>query len=227
MSEATTETTTTVSAQEQQATAPANQSGQQAATAVTTETEQTTTKKVGADETDWKAEARKWEARAKENGGRASAAEESKSQVETERQQLLDGIAKALGIKPEDTPPDPAELQKSLADRESRVTGLQQDLQDASKELAAWRVAARQGVNAVALMDSRSFLSEVKKLDPTADDFSVKLEAAVKTAVDGNPALRGTVTPGQAGIGTIGGSGTSIADASARDLLRSAYSSTQ
>lgn len=132
----------------------------------------------------------------------------ARQDAEAKQQELLDGIAKALGIKTDDAPPDPAVLQQTLGERENRVSTLEQDLQQRDKEIAAWRVAARQGVNAAALLDSRSFMSEISKLDTTGDDFDARLAAAVKTAVENNPALRGTVVPaaGQVGIGAAGSS---------------------
>jgi hypothetical protein len=104
------------------------------------------------------------------------------------------------------------------------VTQLQSTVLDQSRELAAWRSAALQGVNAASLMDSRSFLTSIGKLDPAAADFSDQLTAAVQAAVQTNPALRGTVVPpGQAGIGATGS--TSAAENATPGLgrLRAAY----
>jgi soluble lytic murein transglycosylase-like protein len=123
---------------------------------------------------------------------RAEAAENrvGKTAAEQQQQQLLDNMAKALGLKQDDTPPDPAILQRTLSDRETRIGSLESDLQARDVELAAWRAASRQGANAVALMDSRSFVTDVGKLDPHADDFSSQLDAAVKAALESNPVLR-------------------------------------
>lgn len=160
----------------------------------------------------------------KESGDRRTQA----TQAEQARADLLDGIAKALGIKSDDAPPDPKVLQQTLTEREARVSSLEEDVRTRDVELAAWRIAATQGANAAALLDSRSFLREVSGLDPAASDFSARVEQAVKTAVTANPSLRATpvVAPGLAGIGVAGNGGVSIADAPGRDLLRSAYSST-
>src|SRR5207237_7591606 len=115
----------------------------------------------------------------------------AKTAVEQERQQLLDGIAGALGLKKDDAPPDPQVLQQTLAEREGRIGSLENDVRVRDIELAAWRSASKQGANTPALLDSRSFLEQVAKLDPSTDDFTAQLDAAVKTALDQNPALYG------------------------------------
>lgn len=153
----------------------------------------------------------------------------AKTTAEQERQQLLDGIATALGIKSNDAPPDPQVLQQTLTEREGRIGALEGDVRARDLELAAWRAASTGGANAAALLDSRSFVTQLAKLDPAADDFTKQIDAAVKTALDANPTLRAapTPTPGQAGIGVTGGGGTPIADMPARDLLRNSYGRSQ
>lgn len=152
------------------------------------------------------------------------AAETARAEAEQARQDMLDGIAKAMGIKSDDTPPDPAELQRTLGERETRVTDLEGEVLNLNKELAAWRVAAQQGVNAASLMDSRSFLNEVSRLDPTADNFTTSIEQAVRHAVEQNPALRGTASAGIAGIGSVGSADADAAATPGLGRLRQAYS---
>lgn len=150
----------------------------------------------------------------------------AKTEAETRQQELLDGIAQALGLKKDDAPPDPNTLQQTLAEREGRIATAEIDLRAKDVELAAWRSASQQGANAVALLDSRSFVSAIGKLDPTADDFTKQLDAAVKTAIESNPALRATPvpTPGQAGIGVSGLSPAATAQPGL-DRVRQAYAS--
>lgn len=148
----------------------------------------------------------------------------AKTAVEQQQQQLLDTVAQALGLKKDDTPPDPAVLQQSISERETRITSLEADVRSKDVELAAWRSASRQGANTAALLDSRSFLAEVAKLDPASGDFTTQLDAAVKKALEANPSLRATPvpTPGAAGIGVTGsGAGTSVSPGMGR--LRQAY----
>ncbi len=151
--------------------------------------------------------------------------EKQVADMEAAQRAQLDGLAKALGFKSDDAPPDPAVLQQTLSERESRVSSLEQDVADRDKELAAWRVAATQNVNAVALLDSRSFLREIASLEPAASDFPAQVEAAVRTAVTNNPALRANPIPtaGQAGIGAADASPASQATPGL-GRLREAYS---
>lgn len=116
----------------------------------------------------------------------------------------LTDVAKALGIVPDDgDQPDPQALQ-------SEVGTLQTSNRVLSIELAAFKSAMKQGGDPLALTDSRSFLDAISKLDPTADDFSTALDAAVKEAVEQNPKLRangqapvrsGGTDPGRPGDG--------------------------
>lgn len=135
------------------------------------------------DETDWKAEARKWEDRAKGNT----------RQVE----EFKDAIAKALGLKDDETP-DPKKLAGDLtaAQREARSTKV---------ENAVLRHAFKAGANPDALTDSRAFMAKLGDLDPTADDFSSKVEAAIKDAVEANPSLRTAPAPPPKSGGQVGG----------------------
>jgi hypothetical protein len=154
-----------------------------------------------------------------------SAAEQQKTAAEAKQQELLDGIAQALGLKKDDAPPDPAVLQRTLSERESRIGTLESDSRTKDVELAAWRSASRQGANALALLDSRSFLADVSRIDPAADDFGAQIDAAVKKALDANAALRANPlpTPGQAGIG-VTGSGPEANVKPGMGRLRQAYS---
>ena len=158
---------------------------------------------------------------------RRKAAEQQAKEIQSKSQAQLDAIAKALGFKEDDAPPNPEVLQRTLSEREAHVSGLEQTLADRDKEIAAWRAAAKQGVNTLALLDSRSFLSDIAQLDHTADDFTTRLDAAVKTAVTNNPVLRATaVRAADAGIG-VSGAGRSAADvAPGMARLREAYSNT-
>lgn len=137
----------------------------------------------------------------------------AKNAAEQDRQAMLDGIAKALGIKPDDAPPDPAALQSTIAESQARITALEADTKARDVELAAWRAASKAGANAPALLDSRSFVAELGGLDPSADDFGTRVDTAVKKALEANPALRANPLPtaGQVGIGATGSSGADAA----------------
>lgn len=110
---------------------------------------------------------RKWETRAKGNKTKAD---------------LLDELAKLITGETDDEP-DPEKLKGDLtaAQRESRATKV---------ENAILRTAGKHEANATLLVDSRTFMDSVKELDPSADDFSSKLDDAIKKAVDANEAFK-------------------------------------
>ncbi|MFK0062625.1 hypothetical protein ACIQTN_25785 [Streptomyces werraensis] len=133
--------------------------------------------------TDWKAHARKWEQRAKENAESTKTAVEAAVKEATEKQARE--LAKALGLVKEDdkTPPDPAKLQ-------SQIETLQSQFADKAAEAAIYRGASKYGADPDSLRDSRSFMSALKGLDPTASDYDAQVAKAIKKAVDDNPKHR-------------------------------------
>jgi hypothetical protein len=149
----------------------------------------------------------------------------AKNTAVQERQAMLDGIAKALGLKAEDAPPDPAVLQQTVTQREERISALESDVRVRDVELTAFRSASQLGADAAALLDSRTFVAELARLDPAADDFAKQVEGAIKKAVDANPKFRAAPIPGPgvAGIGAVGAGGTPLADLDSRETLRLAY----
>ena len=151
-------------------------------------------------DTDWKAkyeqsvkEGRKWEGRAKENHGKLT-------QVEQQAQAQLDAIAKALGLKGDDTP-DPAKLADDLTQSQSEARATK-------VENAVLRAESKAGVNADALTDSRAFMSTVEALDPADADFTSKLGDAITAALDANPALKGTPQTPRSGTEIAGTTAT-------------------
>jgi len=101
------------------------------------------------------------------------------------QQSQLDAIAKALGLKPDDQPADPAKL---TAD----ITAAQADAREARQQLAVYRNAAANEANPDALLDSASFLRSMADVDPTDADA---VNAAIKAAVEGNPGFKAVVAP--------------------------------
>lgn len=97
--------------------------------------------------------------------------------------ELTKNIGKALGLVKDDEPANPDELTKQIeTEREAAKA--------ARVELAVFRAAGKHSADPDALLDSRSFLTKVKDLDPTADDFASQVEDAIKTTVETNPKLR-------------------------------------
>lgn len=133
------------------------------------------------------------------------------------RLEVTQQIAKALGLAPDDTPPDATQLTAEVA--AARDTARQ-----AQVELAVYRAATTANADAAALLDSRTFLAKVTDLDPTAGDFQTKVTAAITAAVTDNPKLRAAPVAGSSSVDHAGGSGergakpTTLEDAITRKL---------
>jgi hypothetical protein len=107
-------------------------------------------------------------------------------------------ILKQLGLtKDGDQAPDPAKLAADLA--ASREAS-----QAAARELAIFKAAATAGADPTKLLDSNSFMTSVKGLDP--NDGNAVAEA-IKAAVGANPSLKAVRATGASGIEQAGGSG--------------------
>ena len=106
-------------------------------------------------------------------------------------------LAKALGLAKDDETPDPAKLTEQL-------TASQQATADTARELAIFKAAAAHGADPARLLDSNSFMSSVKGLDP-ADGNAVA--EAIKAAVGANPLLKAVRATGASGVDLGGGTG--------------------
>lgn len=121
------------------------------------------------------------------------------TEAETAKQSSLDAIAKALGLKKDEA--DPAKLAEQL-------TGKDNELRQSKVELAVHRLAGKHGGNPDALLDSRSFLTSVKDLDPSGKDFTQAVESAIKDAVKANASLKAAPAgPAVSGGDFTGGTG--------------------
>lgn len=105
---------------------------------------------------------RKWESRAKGNKGKAD---------------QYDALVKAITGKDDDADADPEAIKGEL-------TAAQREAREARVENRILRDASKHGANGIRLVDSRSFMSEIANLDPSADDFGTQVEAAIKKAVE-------------------------------------------
>jgi hypothetical protein len=112
---------------------------------------------------------RKWETRAKGN--------------KTKADQFDELVKKITGKDDGDHDPEKLGQELTAAQRETRTTKI---------ENAVLKRASKQDGNPSLLVDSRSFMDSVKDLDPTADDFTSKLDDAIKKAVDDNESLKVT-----------------------------------
>jgi osmotically-inducible protein OsmY len=157
------------------------------------------------DTTDWKAEARKHEKRAKDNH---AALEKAHADIQAE-QERVKAILKAAGIGDDE---DPAEAAKrTTAERDQaaqRAAQLEADLKAERRERAAERAARKAGANVDALLDSRGF---VKALADLGDDASDKdITKAVEAALDAHPHLKAApATPARSVTDTKGSPGES------------------
>ncbi|MBO2461174.1 hypothetical protein [Actinomadura violacea] len=113
----------------------------------------------------------------------------------------MDALAKALGLKKDDTPPSPEEVAKNLGSKlqaaeaeteteRKRADTAHANYREAAVQLAVYLAADDHDANPRALLDSARFLKSVAGLDPDADDFSSKIADAIDTAVEKNERLR-------------------------------------
>jgi hypothetical protein len=121
-----------------------------------------------------------------------TAAEEAKAAVLAE-------IGKALGFA-KDEKPDPEKLTAQLEELTRRQSA-------ALVENAVLKAAGRVNADAEALLDSRSFVDRVTKLDPAADDFAERIGEEIKRAVKDNPRLSAGTPATRTGGEITGGSG--------------------
>jgi len=103
--------------------------------------------------------------------------------AEKARQDTLDSIAVALGLKKGDEV-DPKKLADQLtAERDKAATAAA----SAQQELAIYRAADKHGADPNALTDSREFLKAVSELDATDKDYAKDLAELIKQRVKDNP----------------------------------------
>ncbi|GAA2825310.1 hypothetical protein RMN57_13215 [Kitasatospora sp. CM 4170] len=120
---------------------------------------------------------------------------------------LTQKLAKALGLVPDTTPPDPAELTKQIETQTGRIGHLEQQLRARQVELAVHARATALQTKPDALLDSRAFAKAIGDLDPAAGDFTAQLDAAIKAAADSNPNFRSVPQAGRSGADLTGGTG--------------------
>lgn len=119
------------------------------------------------------------------NRAKAKEHETALSALQEKSQQQLDGIAKALGLKPEEATPEQILAERDAARAQSDASAAR--AREAAVELAVFRAAAASQVNGNALLDSRSFVATLTGLDPAAADFGQRVSDAITTAVEANP----------------------------------------
>lgn len=111
----------------------------------------------------------------------------------------LDAITKALNPDAAGEKPDPAKLATQLSEQQTEA-------RQAKIELAIYKEATKPsvGVDAAALLDSRSFLAKIADLDPTDAKAITK---AITEAVNDNPKFKLVQAASASGSDFSGGSG--------------------
>ncbi|GAA2298336.1 hypothetical protein GCM10010402_66180 [Actinomadura luteofluorescens] len=127
--------------------------------------------------------------------GEAASHRTKAKDAETKHAGALDAIAKALGLKGDDKPTDPAKLAEDLATE--RAGG-----QQARTELAVFKAAGKHGADPEKLLDSRKFADQLKDVDP---GDTRKIGDLIKKAVEDNPTFKAAAPPATSGA-PMGGS---------------------
>lgn len=113
----------------------------------------------------------------------------------------MDALAKALGLKKDDTPPSPEQVAKDFGKKLEAANGeteterqradtAHESYRTTAVQLAVYLAADDHDGNPRALLDSARFLRSVAGLDPDADDFADKIADAIDKAVEKNDRLR-------------------------------------
>jgi len=143
---------------------------------------------------DFKAERGKRQAAEKELASVKAAQAKLQEAVDSDkadRAKQMDALAVALGLKSGDEPPDPeklaAELKAAQEKAQAEISQRDNSIRQSQIELAVLRNAGKHDANGDALLDSRSFMAKVGKLDPASDSFGDDLAEAIKSAVESSP----------------------------------------
>ena len=132
--------------------------------------------------------------------GNSEAAEfrtKAKTAAEDATKALSAQLAKALGLAKDDEVTDPAKLAQQL-------TTEQQAKADLARELAIFKAASTHGADPAKLLDSNSFMTSVKGLDPNDGDAVAN---AIKAAVTANQSLKAARAAAASGVDLGGGTG--------------------
>lgn len=128
---------------------------------------------------------------AAERAKREKAVEDAKTAAaQTAREEAYREFGKSLGIVKDDEAPTVEGLQAALQERDTKLSASDARVLALSVENAVLKYSDKHGADADALSDSSSFTSQLKALDPAADDYAAQVEALVKTTVEKNSRYR-------------------------------------
>lgn len=108
--------------------------------------------------------------------------------AQQQTQGVLEALRKAItGDNGDDAETDPAEQVTQLT---TELETLRTDNADLRAQLVVHDIAGDHNANPRALLDSRSFLAALGKLDASSDDYQDQVAEAIKSAVEKNTSLR-------------------------------------
>lgn len=137
----------------------------------------------------------------RENGNARTTAKQQAA--EEARNELLE----KLGLKDGDKPVDAAELAAQLAAKDTDLTTSQETVRKLTVERALDKAARKSGADEDLLAAVLAHKGSLRDLDPSATDFTTKLDAIVKKEVEANPKLKAVQAAGQSGADFTGRTG--------------------
>lgn len=136
-----------------------------------------------------------------ESASQRTARQSAEQAAQEKADERTRAILKAAGIETDADEEDPAKMAEAARAERERAEA---DAREARVELAVHRAAPSKNADAGALLDSRSFLEQIKDLDPTDSDA---ITGAIEKAVQDNPKLAVTQAATRSGADFTGGSG--------------------
>lgn len=132
--------------------------------------------------------------------------------AEKATQDLTQSMGKALGLVEDADSKDPVKLLEAAETELGTLRSTNENLTSSERQakihLAVFQNAGKAKGNPSALLDSNSFTSTVKDLDPASDDFGTQVVSAIEAAVEQNPTLKQAQAAASQGGGDISGSGS-------------------
>jgi hypothetical protein len=117
------------------------------------------------------------------------------------------GQQQAAGQQGQGQAPAPQQNQQQPQAGQAPADDTAAQLRAANTKVAILTHAGKHGANPTALTDSMSFMAQVAKLDPAADDYTKKLSDAIKQAVADHPHYASGQAPGTSPRGGSDGTG--------------------
>ncbi|MGJ9487113.1 hypothetical protein ACRQFN_02285 [Actinotignum sp. GS-2025e] len=132
-----------------------------------------------------------------------------KNVADEARNEIVDKIATALGIKA-DKPPTVEELTAQVETASAKTAEAENRATASARELAVYKAARAAGADPDALLDSRGFVDTIQNIDPTDSDAIGK---AIKDACEKNPRFKAAPQAGTAYRIPVSGTGSTAKNA--------------